>query len=105
MCNPIVLKSTPTTHLSQCVECKTVFLWHNNFVINYTIPEFDAFRQIVNTSVFENNALSFPDDIERILLRTPHESMNLTFTQEEWINLKDVLDEGQFVLQIYEMMK
>jgi len=105
MCNPILLKSTPTTHLSQCVECKTIFLWHNNFVINYTVPEFNTFRKIVNVSEFESNSLPFPDDVERIMVRTPHESINLTFTHEEWVSLKDVLDEAQFVLQIYEMMK
>ncbi|ABG59106.1 DUF6686 family protein [Cytophaga hutchinsonii] len=105
MCNPVLLKSTPTTHLSQCVECKTIFLWHNNFVINYTLPEFDAFREIMNRSAFENNSLPFPDNVERIIVRTPHESINLTFTESEWVHLKEVLDEGQFVLQIYEMMR
>lgn len=69
------------------------------------MPEFDAFREIMNRSAFESNSLPFPDNVERIIVRTPHESINLTFTEEEWVNLKDVLDEGQFVLQIYEMMK
>lgn len=105
MCNSVVLKSTATTLLSQCVECKTIFLWHNNFVINYSAQEFEAFRKIVNHSEFDSNSLPFPDNIERIIVRTPHESINLTFTEEEWVSLKNVLDEGQFVLQIYEMMK
>jgi len=105
MCNPILLKSTPTTHLSQCVECKTIFLWHNNFVINYTASEFDAFRKIIKNAVFSNNALPFPDGVDRIIVRTSHESINLIFTEDEWVSLKDVLDEGQFVLQIYEIMK
>lgn len=105
MCNPILLKSTPTTHLSQCVECKTIFLWHNNFVINYSLSEFAAFREIMNRTSFESNSLPFPDDVERVIVRTPHESINLTFNITEWSELRDVLDEGQFVLQIYEMMK
>jgi hypothetical protein len=105
MCNPVLLKSTSTSHLSQCIECKTIFLWHNNFVINYTLPEFNAFREILNRTSFESNSLPFPDEIERVIVRTPHESINLTFNEQEWHNLKEVLDEGQFVLQIYDMMK
>jgi len=105
MCNPILLKSTPTSHLSQCIECKTIFLWHNNFVINYNLSEFDAFRKILARTSFESNSLAFPDDVERVIVRTPHSSINLTFNQEEWNNLKAVVDEGQFVMQIYEMMK
>lgn len=105
MCNPILLKSTPTSHLSQCVECKTIFLWYNNIVINYTLSEFDTFRQILARTSFESNSLAFPDEVERVIVRTPHASISLTFTQQEWSNLKDVMDEGRFVLQFYEMME
>lgn len=105
MCNPVVLKSTDTTHISQCMECNTTFFWHNNIVIHFSHEEFDAFRTIINRSEFDQSAFPFPDEVERIMVRTPNTTINLTFTRTEWEDLKIVLDEAQFVQQVYSLMK
>ncbi|MBC7450597.1 MAG: hypothetical protein H7259_03825 [Cytophagales bacterium] len=72
--------------------------------ISFTNAEFSAFRTIIHSD-FMMNGISFPDEVERIMVRTPNDTVNLTFTKEEWGNIKAALDEAQFVQQVYAMMK
>lgn len=90
--------------ISQCLQCKTVNIWHNNLVLNFTPQQFADFRTFVSDLDFDDRSLPFPDMQERAVLKTPVDHINFTFTIDEWENLLDAMDEALYMQKIFDLI-
>ncbi|PWG78369.1 hypothetical protein DDR33_22655 [Pararcticibacter amylolyticus] len=80
-------------------------IWHNNLLLNFTKEEFLSFRKVINDLVFGDNSLPFPDDIDRIILRTPNRDISFTFAEFDFEQFKQAMDEAIYFSEIYSMMQ
>ncbi|WP_237073502.1 DUF6686 family protein [Mucilaginibacter mali] len=104
MCETRVLSQQGSAIISHCADCQTVFIWHNNLVLNFTRNQFADFRRFADDMDFDDRALPFPDGYDRAVLRTPHNDINFAFTLGEWDNFKQAMDEAAYMLEVYSLM-
>jgi hypothetical protein len=104
MCETRVLSNQGATHISQCTDCRAIYIWHQNLILNFTESQFNDFKNFANDMDFEERLLPFPDGEDRAVLRTPHSDINFTFTYPEWENFKAAIDEALYMLEVYSLM-
>jgi hypothetical protein len=104
MCEAKTLSQRGTTMISQCLQCKTVNIWHNNLVLNFTPQQFADFRTFIYDLEFDDRSHPFPDGQERAVLKTPADHINFTFTRDEWDDLSDVMDEALYMLKVFDLI-
>jgi hypothetical protein len=104
MCEAKTLSQRGATMVSQCLQCKTINIWQNNVLLNFTPQQFADFRQFINDLDFEERSHPFPDKQDRAVLKTPVDHINFTFTEEEWEDLKDALDEGMYMQKVFDLI-
>lgn len=90
--------------ITQCVDCKTINIWHNNLILNFTPQQFNNFRNLAQEFDFDDRARPFPDNQERAVLKTPVEYISFTFTVDEWEDFLDAMDEAFYMQQIFELI-
>ncbi|PVY38372.1 MULTISPECIES: DUF6686 family protein [Pontibacter] len=105
MCDTRTLSSKNNTYISHCVGCRSVSLWHNNLIVSFTPEQFFAFSNLIRRYSFADGAMPFPDELERIMIRLPHKDFTMAFTEAEWVNLGEVVEEALYMRQIYEMLE
>ena len=105
MCDIRTLSSRNSVFISHCVGCGSIFLWHLNLVVNFTPEQFHSFRNLISNCAFEDGAVPFPDDAERIMVRLPSKDFSMAFTEEEWQVLREVVNEAQYMRQVHELLE
>ncbi len=104
MCRTRILSDRDTFIVSQCLDCRTFFIWHNNLLLNFSPDKFNDFRMAVGRMKFEDCCFFFSDGEERAIISTPNPEISFTFTFEEWSLLKESLDEAVYMQEIYSLM-
>jgi hypothetical protein len=104
MCEAKTLSKCGVTMVSQCLQCKTINIWHNNVLLNFTPQQFVDFRKFINDLDFDDRSHPFPDMMDRAVLKTPVEHINFTFTLEEWEDLKEAMDEALYMQKIFDLI-
>jgi hypothetical protein len=105
MCETRMLSKKGAATISQCIECRTVYIWHRNLVLNFSESQFADFKNFARDMDFEERCLPFPDGLERAVVRTPHNDINFAFTMDEWENLNGAIDEAGYMLEVYGLME
>lgn len=72
MCKIVILSNRGATVISQCVECKTLTLWPDNLLLNFTPSKFKTFKNYTTDLNNDKSLFSFPSGEYRFVLRTPH---------------------------------
>jgi hypothetical protein len=49
--------------------------------------------------------MMFPDGEERVVVHSPCRDISFTFTQPEWENMKEALNEAVLLQQVYELIR
>jgi hypothetical protein len=61
MCEAKTLSQRGVTMVSQCLQCKTINVWQNNLLLNFTPQQFADFRQFIADLDFDERSHPFPD--------------------------------------------
>lgn len=105
MCDTRTLSSSNSVFISHCVGCRSIFLWHDNLIVGFTPEQFHSFRNLISNYEFEDGAVPFPDDAERVLVRLPSKDFSMAFTEEEWEVLREVVNEALYMHQVHELLE
>ncbi|SEW02583.1 hypothetical protein SAMN05428988_1375 [Chitinophaga sp. YR573] len=92
-------------HISHCTHCQTMYIWHNNLMLNFTPEDFEEFRYILNRQEFHDCCLLFPDGEERVIVHAPCRDISFTFTRGQLEDLKAAMDESFLMKEVYELIK
>ncbi|MVT09812.1 DUF6686 family protein [Chitinophaga tropicalis] len=105
MCNIRTLCSKKNAHISHCAHCRTVYIWHNNLMLNFTPHDFLQFRNMLERQDFYDCCMLFPDGEERVIVNAPCKDISFTFTQQEWIELREAIAESILMQEVYELIE
>lgn len=105
MCETKVLSQVGESVISRCAECRCIFIWHNNLILSFTIDQFIQFRNFAADLKFDSHSFPFPDGEERIVMRTPVNDIQLTFTPDQWENFHAAMEEAAYMHEVYDLME
>jgi hypothetical protein len=105
MCDAKVLSHKGAAVISRCADCRGLFIWNNNLVLNFTPTQFCKFRAFTHDLDIDEYTLPFPDGLDRVVMRTPSSDINLTFTPEEWHDFNEAMEEATHMLTVYDLME
>ncbi|MEO6522835.1 MAG: DUF6686 family protein [Mucilaginibacter sp.] len=105
MCDAKVLSHKGAAVVSRCHDCRGLFIWNNNLVLNFTPTQFAKFRVFTQDLDIDEYTLPFPDGLDRVVMRTPNSDINLTFTPQEWHDFNEAIEEATHMLNVYELME
>jgi hypothetical protein len=105
MCINKILSQKGQTIISNCIGCKTFYIWHDNLMLSFSEEAFSSFKEVLNSLSFEDRCLPFPGGEERIILHTPHDDISFAFAEEEFELCKAAIDEAIFMKEVYELMQ
>lgn len=105
MCDIRTLCIKNTAQISHCMHCQTVFIWHSNLLLNFSPQDFQFFRETMNRQDFVDCCMVFPDGAERVIIHAPCKDISFTFTQDEFNDLRDAIDEALLLQQVYELIR
>jgi hypothetical protein len=49
--------------------------------------------------------MMFPDGEERVIVHSPCRDISFTFTEQEWLNMKEAMNEAILLQQVYELIR
>jgi hypothetical protein len=104
MCETRILSQKGAAFISQCADCRAVYIWHHNLVLNFTEAQFADFKNFAHDLDFDERALPFPDGEERAVIRTPHNDINFAFTIDEWLTFQAAIDEAVYMMEVYGLI-
>jgi len=105
MCDSRVLSHVGESVISRCTECRCMFIWHNNLILSFSIQQFMQFKNFAADLSFDAHSFPFPDGQERVVMRTPVDDVQLTFTTKQWENFHAAMDEAAYMQQVYDLME
>ena len=105
MCDAKILSQKGSTVISRCSDCRGLFIWNNNLVLNFNPEQFYRFSNFTRDLVIDDYTLPFPDGNDRIVMRTPATDINFTFTPNEWQDFNAAMEEANHMLAIYDLME
>jgi len=104
MCKTTILSAGKRTTITQCPCCDVIYIWHNNLLLSFSMPDFITFKNVIEKTSFTENCLPFPDKRNRIILRTPNDDISFAFTLRELETFKAKLDEALFMKEVYALI-
>ncbi|MES2810003.1 MAG: DUF6686 family protein [Bacteroidota bacterium] len=104
MCEAKTLSRRGDIMISQCFQCKTINIWQHNVLLNFTPQQFCDFRKFISDLDFHERSHPFPDMQERAILKTPVDHINFVFTEEEWYDMREALDEALHMQKVFDMI-
>ncbi|HVW98456.1 MAG TPA: DUF6686 family protein [Mucilaginibacter sp.] len=105
MCETKVISQAGESVISRCAECRCIFIWHNSLILSFSTDQFIQFRDFASELNFEQHCFPFPDGEERIVMRTPVNDIQLTFTPVQWEDFHTAMDEAACMQQVYDLME
>lgn len=104
MCKAIVLSSKGATTVTYCTQCSTHYIWQHSYLLTFTTAEYKHFCMDVTDKIGKESYYIFPDAIWRMVLRTPLPELLFTFTDEEWSDFHEALNEASFMQEIHQLL-
>jgi hypothetical protein len=104
MCDSKVISQAGASVISRCSECRCIFIWNNNLILSFSPEQFTQFRDFTVELDFAEHSHSFPDGQERLVMRTPVNDVQLTFTTEEWEDFHAAMEEAIYMQEVYSLM-
>jgi hypothetical protein len=74
-------------------------------MLNFTPQDFMLFREMIDRQDFYDCCMLFPDGEERVIVNPPCKDISFTFTQREWLDLKEAIAEAVLMQEVYELIK
>lgn len=105
MCDAKILSQKGAPVISRCSECRCVFIWNHNLILSFSPEQFIQFRDFANDLDFTGHSFPFPDGQERMVMRTPTNDIQFTFTTDEWEDFHAAMDEAAYMQEVYSLME
>lgn len=86
------------------MECGVLTLWLHNLLLNFSPVQFKTFKNFTAKLDVEQSLFPFPDGEERLVLRTPHNDICMTFSIDEWENFQQAMEEAEYMMQVYQLI-
>ena len=81
MCDLRTLCIKEQAQISHCIHCQTIYIWHNNLLLNLSPQDFRYFKETMNRQAFDDCCMVFPDGEERVIIHAPCKDISFTFSQ------------------------
>ena len=104
MCDAKVLSQKGASVISRCSECRCVFIWNHNLILSFTPEQFMQFKGFAAELDFTGHSFPFPDGQERVVMRTPTNDIQFTFTPDEWEDFQAAMEEAAYMQEVYALM-
>lgn len=104
MCQSTVLNVKGTTIVSYCSSCKAHYVWQNSFMLTFSLFQFECFSSEIEGKKLDREFVRFPDGTLRTFLDTPMQEVLLTFTEDEWDNFCQAIQEAYYLREVYEII-
>ena|ERR1700744_2246984 len=104
MCQTQILSHKGAVVISQCMECKTLNIWHHNFLLTFSLEQFKSFKHFTRLLDVEEYTFPFPDGEERLVLCTPHSDISFTFSFDEWETFQAAMEEAEYMQGVYDLL-
>ena len=104
MCETIILSKIGATTISQCMDCKILTLWTRTLLLNFSPEQFVSFKNFTANLEVDQSLFPFPDGEDRLVLRTPHSDICMTFSLDDWDNFQQAMEEANYMREIYNLM-
>ncbi|AMR34298.1 hypothetical protein A0256_24015 [Mucilaginibacter sp. PAMC 26640] len=105
MCDAKILSQKGAAVISRCAECQCIFIWNRNLILSFTPGQFTEFKEFSADLDFVKNSFPFPDGQERIVMRTPTNDIQFTFTIDEWEDFQAAMDEAAYMQEVYALVE
>ncbi len=105
MCEIKGLSAINDMVICHCIHCKVVFFWSKNVIINFNQEEFRKFSRTIERMEFDQAAVVFPDERERMIVPTADSNINLSFDKEEWKDVQALVQEASCMQEVYELTR
>lgn len=105
MCDARVISQKGATVVSRCAGCNCLFVWNHNLVLNFTGDQFTQFRNFIADLEPDDHTFPFPDGSHRLVMRTPVNDIQLTFTLDEWGDLNAAMEEASQMRAILDLFE
>ncbi|SFO23461.1 hypothetical protein SAMN05428949_4592 [Chitinophaga sp. YR627] len=105
MCDIRPLWNKNKAQISHCANCQTVYIWHNNLILNFTPKDFQLFHETLEHQDFYDCSMMFPDGEERVIVHSPCRDISFTFTLQEWLDMKEAMGEAVLLQQVYDLIR
>lgn len=103
-CQPHILSQGPHFSITHCKRCERIGLCYKNLLIGYGHEEFSKFVENYSKIHFDDHAVYFPDESARIIIKTPHKDIQINLDFQEFMELKNALQESTLLLKAYELI-
>lgn len=103
-CNLKVLTTYESGFVGIGRQCGLFHVSFNNILLHFTFREFQAFRKIARRLQTSNCFIPFPDNTDRLVLHTPYEGINFSFTTAEMADFVDALNEGHYMWEVHRLI-
>jgi hypothetical protein len=104
MCQTIVLSRKGSVVISQCMECKVITIWLHQLLLNFTPEQFSSFKTFTAKLEISESLFPFPDGGDRLVLRTPHSDICMTFSIEEWEDFQAAMEDAEYMQGVYQLI-
>ncbi|MFD0751544.1 DUF6686 family protein [Mucilaginibacter calamicampi] len=104
MCETVILSKIGATIISQCMDCKILTLWTRTLLLNFSPEQFISFKNFTANLEVDLSLFPFPDGEERLVLRTPHSDICMTFSIDDWDNFQQAMEEARYMMEVYNLI-
>ncbi len=104
MCQTRILSQSETIVISVCQRCKLIYLWNNNLLLTVSEQKFRSLYNTIKYIDFDACSIPFPDGEFRAIIATPGNEVNMTLGFEELEHFKDLMQEAEYMLDVYALM-
>jgi hypothetical protein len=85
------------------LQCRCVFIWNHSLILSFR-QSIRQFREFATELDFTGHSFPFPDGQERVVMRTPTNDIQFTFTADEWEDFHAAMDEAAHMQEVYALM-
>ncbi|MEO9854213.1 MAG: DUF6686 family protein [Reichenbachiella sp.] len=103
-CQPHILAQGLYFNITNCARCKRISLCYKNLMISYSHQEFSHFVKNFVRIDFDRHAFFFPDESTRIIIKSPHQDIQINLDFQEFNELKDALQESILLFSAYQLI-
>ncbi|MCG8306637.1 MAG: hypothetical protein MI975_04540 [Cytophagales bacterium] len=104
-CNTKILIESDLFYIAQCHQCKKISLQYKNILVKFLPKYFYGFCNALERIEFKTMSVLSPQGKRQIVLNTGHHDIQFTFTDCEFDELRDVLQQVKIMLDAEKLLQ
>jgi len=99
-----ILSQRQDLSIEQCNCCDTIVFIYRNLLLKFTPDSFLRFHSALQEIDFEERAVSFGDDTEKLIVNTTQQEIQMCFGKEEFNSICHALKEASVMLEVNDIL-